>query len=95
MPSVASGASVPFAIDPGPFHGHIAGRPAHRAPFWSGLFYAEFSSPWALDSPNPELFASIVLPHAECVLLFHILTEGRMLGAMPDVAAGEDGGGEM
>jgi len=41
------------------------------------FFTAEFSSPWALDSPNPELLASIVLPDAECMVLFHILTEGE------------------
>ena len=41
------------------------------------FFTAEFSSPWALDSPNPQLLASIVLPQAECVVLFHILTEGE------------------
>lgn len=41
------------------------------------FFTADFSSPWALDSPNPELLASIVLPDAECVALFHILTEGE------------------
>ena len=41
------------------------------------FFTAEFSSPWGLDSPNPELLASIVLPNAECVVLFHILTEGE------------------
>lgn len=41
------------------------------------FFTAEFSAPWALDSPNPELLASIVLPDAECVVLFHILTEGE------------------
>jgi len=41
------------------------------------FFTAEFSSPWALESPNPELLASIVLPNAECMVLFHILTEGQ------------------
>ncbi|MGE5324720.1 MAG: AraC family transcriptional regulator [Actinomycetota bacterium] len=41
------------------------------------FFTAEFSSPWALDSPNPELIASFVLPDAECLVLFHILTEGE------------------
>jgi AraC family transcriptional regulator, alkane utilization regulator len=41
------------------------------------FFTAEFSAPWALNSPNPELLASIVLPDAECVVLFHILTEGE------------------
>jgi len=43
------------------------------------FFTAEFSSPWALDSPNPELLASIVMPEAECVALFHILMEGECL----------------
>ncbi|HEX8801698.1 MAG TPA: cupin domain-containing protein, partial [Terriglobales bacterium] len=41
------------------------------------FFTAEFSSPWALESPNPELLASIVMPDAECIVLFHILTEGE------------------
>jgi AraC-like DNA-binding protein len=41
------------------------------------FFTADFSSPWSLDSPNPELLASIVLPDAECVALFHILAEGE------------------
>jgi AraC family transcriptional regulator, alkane utilization regulator len=41
------------------------------------FFTAEFSSPWAVESPNPELLASIVLPDAECIVLFHILTEGE------------------
>jgi AraC-like DNA-binding protein len=41
------------------------------------FFTAEFSSPWALDSPNPKLLASVVMPDAECVVLFHILTEGE------------------
>lgn len=41
------------------------------------FFTAEFSCPWALDSPNAALLSSIVLPDAECVALFHILTEGE------------------
>jgi AraC-like DNA-binding protein len=40
------------------------------------FFTAEFSSPWALSSPNPELLATIVMPEAEHVSFFHILTEG-------------------
>jgi AraC-like DNA-binding protein len=40
------------------------------------FFTAEFSSPWALESPNPELLASVVMPKADCLVLFHILTEG-------------------
>jgi len=41
------------------------------------FFSAEFSSPWAIESPNEELLASFVLPRAECIVLFHILTEGE------------------
>jgi AraC-like DNA-binding protein len=43
----------------------------------SVFFNAEFSSPWALDSPNPELLADVVMPEAEHVSLFHILIEGQ------------------
>lgn len=43
------------------------------------FFSAEFSSPWALESPNPDLLASVVMPEAECVVLFHILTEGECI----------------
>jgi AraC-like DNA-binding protein len=41
------------------------------------FFTAEFSSPWALESPNPDLLASVVIPKAECIVLFHILTSGE------------------
>jgi AraC-like DNA-binding protein len=40
------------------------------------FFSAEFSSPWAIDSPDSQQLASIVMPDAECVVLFHILTDG-------------------
>ncbi|HVO22583.1 MAG TPA: AraC family transcriptional regulator [Candidatus Margulisiibacteriota bacterium] len=43
------------------------------------FFSAEFSSPWALESPNSDLLASVVMPEAECVVLFHILTEGECI----------------
>ena len=43
----------------------------------SVFFTAEFSSPWALDSPNPALLATIVMPDADHVSLFHILMEGQ------------------
>jgi AraC-like DNA-binding protein len=43
------------------------------------FFTAEFSSPWALESPNPDLLADIVMPDAECVVLFHILMEGACI----------------
>lgn len=55
----------------------------------SVFFTAEFSSPWAVNSPNPELLASIVLPDAEHMSLFHIVTEGQCLvecGACTSVA---------
>lgn len=41
------------------------------------FFTAEFSAPWALDSPNPELLASVVIPDADCIVLFHIVMEGN------------------
>jgi AraC-like DNA-binding protein len=43
----------------------------------SVFFTGEFSAPWALQSPNPDLLASIVMPDAECVVLFHVLMEGE------------------
>ena len=45
----------------------------------SVFFTAEFSSPWALDSPHPDLLATIVMPEAKHVSLFHILVEGECL----------------
>jgi len=41
------------------------------------FFTADFSSPWALESPIPHMLASAVMPDAECVVLFHILVEGE------------------
>ena len=43
----------------------------------SVFFTAELSAPWALNSPNPELLASIVMPDAQHMSLFHILVEGQ------------------
>ena len=43
------------------------------------FFTAEFSSPWALESPNADLLADIVMPDAECVVLFHILMDGACI----------------
>jgi AraC family transcriptional regulator, alkane utilization regulator len=40
------------------------------------FFTAEFSSPWALESPTPQTLAAAVMPDAECVVLFHILVDG-------------------
>jgi AraC-like DNA-binding protein len=41
------------------------------------FFTADFSSPWALESPIADKLASAVMPEAECVVLFHILVEGE------------------
>jgi len=41
------------------------------------FFTADFSSPWAIESPIPEMLASAVMPEAECVVLFHILVDGQ------------------
>jgi AraC family transcriptional regulator, alkane utilization regulator len=41
------------------------------------FFTADFSSPWALESPIPDKLASAVMPQAECVVLFHILVDGE------------------
>ena len=43
----------------------------------SVFFTADFSSPWAIESPIPEKLASAVMPKAECVVLFHILVDGE------------------
>jgi len=41
------------------------------------FFTADFSSPWSIESPMPDRLASLVMPEAECVVLFHILVEGE------------------
>jgi AraC-like DNA-binding protein len=41
------------------------------------FFTADFSSPWAIESPVPARLASAVMPEAECIVLFHILVEGE------------------
>lgn len=41
------------------------------------FFTADFSSPWALESPVPDRLASAVMPQAEAVVLFHILVDGE------------------
>lgn len=40
------------------------------------FFTADFSSPWAIESPMPDMLAAAVAPQAECIVLFHILVEG-------------------
>jgi len=43
------------------------------------FFTAEFSSPWALESPTPEALVSVVMPEATCVALFHVLIDGECI----------------
>ncbi|MBZ5537861.1 MAG: AraC family transcriptional regulator [Acidobacteriia bacterium] len=40
------------------------------------FFVAEFSSPWAIESPPSRRLAPFIMPHAECFSLFHVLAEG-------------------
>ena len=40
------------------------------------FFTADFSSPWAVESPMPDMLVSAVMPQAECIVLFHILVDG-------------------
>jgi AraC-like DNA-binding protein len=40
------------------------------------FFSAEFTAPWAVESPDSQRLASMVMPGAECVVLFHILIDG-------------------
>jgi len=47
------------------------------------FFTADFSSPWAIESPLPDKLAATVIPEAECVVLFHILVEGECEVACP------------
>ena len=41
------------------------------------FFTAEFTSPWAVQSPPSDSLAAMILPDAECVSLFHVLVEGN------------------
>ncbi|HET7842485.1 MAG TPA: AraC family transcriptional regulator, partial [Terriglobia bacterium] len=40
------------------------------------FFAGEFTSPWAFESPPSKSLAPIILPSAECFIIFHVLTEG-------------------
>jgi len=40
------------------------------------FFTADFSSPWAIESPAPERLAAAVMPQGESIVLFHILVDG-------------------
>ena len=55
------------------------------------FFTADFSSPWALESPIPEMLASAVMPEAECVVLFHILVDGECEVVVSGASCDADG----
>ena len=55
------------------------------------FFTADFSSPWAIESPIPEMLASAVMPEAECVVLFHILVEGECEVVCQAASCDDDG----
>ncbi|MGH9793724.1 MAG: AraC family transcriptional regulator [Candidatus Acidiferrales bacterium] len=45
----------------------------------SVFFMGEFSAPWVIEEPDANQLAAFAIPDAECVVLFHILTEGQCL----------------
>jgi AraC-like DNA-binding protein len=40
------------------------------------FFTGEFTSPWAINSPSPQILAPHIIPNAECFSIFHVLREG-------------------
>jgi AraC-like DNA-binding protein len=40
------------------------------------FFVAEFSSPWAIESPPSRNLANVIMPRTECFTIFHVLAEG-------------------
>jgi AraC family transcriptional regulator, alkane utilization regulator len=40
------------------------------------FFVAEFSTPWAVESPPAKSLASFIMPQAECFTIFHVLAQG-------------------
>lgn len=48
------------------------------------FFTADFSSPWAIESPMPDRLALALIPQAECLVLFHILVDGTCEVATPN-----------
>ena len=37
---------------------------------------ADFTSPWAIESPPSRNLAPLIMPRAECFTIFHVLAEG-------------------
>ena len=40
------------------------------------FFVADFTSPWAIESPPSRNLAPLIMPRAECFTIFHVLAEG-------------------
>ena len=40
------------------------------------FFVAEFSSPWAVESPPSKSLVPLIMPRAACFAMFHVLVEG-------------------
>jgi len=60
----------------------------------SVLFHAEFGDPFAYGSPNSEQYASMLVPQARRLMIFHLVLEGTCLarcaeGATVEVQAGD------
>jgi len=49
---------------------------------------AEFSAPWCAIVPADSPLCSTYLPPAECIVSFHLVTEGRCWAMLPDDRAG-------
>jgi AraC-like DNA-binding protein len=50
----------------------------------SVFFMLESSSPWASAMPDGQTLAPILIPHAQQVLSFHVITQGACWGGLPD-----------
>ena len=62
----------------------------------SGLFLeAEFTAPWCIDSAPGTEDVRHILPDAEHVSIYHLLTEGRCRAALPDGAPVELAAGDI
>ncbi|MBZ0251022.1 MAG: cupin domain-containing protein, partial [Burkholderiales bacterium] len=62
----------------------------------SGLFLeAEFTAPWCIDSAPGTEDVRHILPDAEHVSIYHLLTEGRCRAALPDGAPVELAAGDL
>jgi AraC-like DNA-binding protein len=62
----------------------------------SGLFLeAEFTAPWCIDSAPGREDVRHILPDAEHVSIYHLVTEGRCRAALPDGAPVELAAGDL